>query len=68
MLMLESTYKAVPAKPVDDLLPNKYKVEVVSVVVAELTEEVAIEAVPVKAPTKVVAVKVFPNAETPERT
>ena len=52
-----------PAKPVDDLLPNKYNVEVVSVVVAELTEEVAIEAVPVNDPLndplKVVADKIF---------
>ena len=58
--MLESTYKAVPAKPVDDLLPNKYNVDVVSVVVAELTEEVAIEAVPVNDPVIVPAEK-FPE-------
>lgn len=35
---------------------------------AELTDEVAIEAVPVKAPTNVVAVTVLPNADTPEST
>ena len=68
ILILESTNNDVPANPVDDLLPNKYSVLEVSVVVAEFTEEVAIEAVPVRAPTNVVAVRVFPNAETPEST
>ena len=39
-----------------------------SVVVLDNTEEVAIEAVPVKAPTNVVAVTVLPRAETPDKT
>ncbi len=63
-----STYTAVPANPAFDLVPKRYKVLVVSAVVATNIDELAIEAVPVKLPLKVVAVIVFPKADTPDKT
>ena len=63
-----STNKVVPAKPPFERVPTKYKVEVVSVVVANKMEDEAIEAVPDNEPLNVVAVIVFPSALTPERT
>ena len=60
MLILESTYTAVPPKPVEDLLPNKYKVDEVSVVVAITWAEVA---VPDNVPVIVPLFKVTPETE-----
>jgi len=63
-----STKIAVPAKPPFVLVPKRYKVLVVSAVVFNKIEELAIAAVPAKEPLKVVAVMVLPRAETPDKT
>ena len=62
-----STYKAVPAKPPFERVPIKYSVELVSVVVADKTEDEAIAAIPDKEPLNVVAFIVFPKALTPDK-